>query len=106
MTTSRLRPRRWFAEHPEFGTELGLRRRGGRALLVPDDFRGVVQVVLAWVVRQPGGSSFLMGATQPEQLMRNVASLNLTPDLGQQARLDARPDVRLRRGWPASNCAG
>ena len=49
----------------------------------------MAQVALAWVARRLGVSSVLVGASRPEQLVENIASLDIviTPD--QQARLDA-----------------
>jgi aryl-alcohol dehydrogenase-like predicted oxidoreductase len=65
--------------------------------LIVDELRAVAdeigssmaQVALAWVVGRPGVSSVLMGASRPEQVRENVASLDiaLTPD--QRQRLDA-----------------
>lgn len=51
--------------------------------------RPMAQVALAWVAGRPGVSSVLMGASRPEQVQENAASLDivLTPD--QRARLDA-----------------
>lgn len=51
--------------------------------------RPMAQVALAWVVGRSGVSSVLIGASRPEQVRENVASLDvwLTPE--QSARLDA-----------------
>ena len=51
--------------------------------------RPMAQVALAWVAQRPGVSSVLIGASRLEQLMENIAALDIafTPD--QQARLDA-----------------
>ena len=61
-----------------------------RALKEVADELGVTrsQLALAWVLRQPGVSSVITGATQPEQVAENLkaADLILTPDV--LARID------------------
>ena len=51
--------------------------------------RPMAQVALAWVARRPGVSSVLIGASRPDQLAQNIASLDieLTPE--HRARLEA-----------------
>lgn len=51
--------------------------------------RPMAQVALAWVTARPGVSSVLMGASRPEQLVENIASLDIALSPEQQARLDA-----------------
>jgi aryl-alcohol dehydrogenase-like predicted oxidoreductase len=48
----------------------------------------MVQVALAWVLRQPGMSSLLLGASGPEQLTANLAALSLQMNDEQLSRLD------------------
>lgn len=50
--------------------------------------RPMAQVALAWVASRPGVSSVLMGASRPEQVIQNAASLDITLSSEQQARLD------------------
>ena len=51
--------------------------------------RPMAQVALAWVVSRPGVSSVLMGASRAEQMIVNMASLDIAFSPEQQARLDA-----------------
>ncbi|RZM35344.1 MAG: aldo/keto reductase [Sphingomonas sp.] len=51
--------------------------------------RPMAQVALAWAVSRPGVSAVLMGASRPEQVIENLASLDIVVTLDQQARLDA-----------------
>jgi aryl-alcohol dehydrogenase-like predicted oxidoreductase len=51
--------------------------------------RPMAQVALAWVVNRPGVSSVLMGASRPEQVRENIASLDVVLASDQQQRLDA-----------------
>lgn len=51
--------------------------------------RPMAQVALAWVARRPGVSSVLVGASRPEQLVQNIAALDVTLSPEQQSRLDA-----------------
>ncbi|GGE06266.1 aldo/keto reductase [Aureimonas endophytica] len=51
--------------------------------------RSMAEVALAWVVRRPGVSSVLIGASRPDQIAQNVASLDVELSIEQQARLDA-----------------
>ncbi len=51
--------------------------------------RPMAQVALAWVARRPGVSSVLVGASRPEQLVENIASLDVAIAPDQLARLDA-----------------
>nr|WP_281393267.1 aldo/keto reductase [Sphingomonas xinjiangensis] len=46
-------------------------------------------VALAWVASRPGVSSVLMGASQPEQVTENAASLDIVLAPEHQAGLDA-----------------
>ncbi|MBP1852430.1 aldo/keto reductase [Rhizobium halophytocola] len=57
--------------------------------------RSMAEVALAWVASRPGISSVLIGASRPEQLAQNLASLDLVLSDDQQARLEAasRPPV-------------
>ena len=56
------------------------------------------QVALAWVRQQPGQTIPIVGATKPEQLTVNLASLDLTLGDDHLARLDAVSAVSL--GFP------
>jgi aryl-alcohol dehydrogenase-like predicted oxidoreductase len=49
------------------------------------------QLALAWVARQPGISTVLLGATRAEQITANLQALDVMPrlDAGVLARLDA-----------------
>ncbi|MGJ4995770.1 aldo/keto reductase [Bradyrhizobium sp. HKCCYLS3077] len=49
--------------------------------------RPLAQVALAWAANRPGVSSVLIGASRPEQVRENVASLNIDLPPYQQARL-------------------
>ncbi|MHC9420175.1 aldo/keto reductase [Sphingomonas citri] len=49
----------------------------------------MAQVALAWVTNRPGVSSVLLGASRPEQVRENVASLDIVLSSSQQQRLDA-----------------
>ena len=51
--------------------------------------RPMAQVSLAWVAGRRGVSAVLMGASRPEQVQENVASLDIAFSPEQQARLDA-----------------
>ncbi|MGW5960709.1 aldo/keto reductase [Methylorubrum thiocyanatum] len=51
--------------------------------------RPMAQVALAWVARRPGVSSVLVGASRPEQLVQNIAALDVSLSPEQQGRLDA-----------------
>ncbi|MGY2736123.1 aldo/keto reductase [Sphingomonas sp. UYP23] len=51
--------------------------------------RPMAQVALASVVARGGVASVLVGATRPEQLLENVAALDIVFTADQQARLDA-----------------
>ena len=51
--------------------------------------RPMAQVALGWVARRPGVSSVLVGASRPQQLVQNVAALDVVLTAGQQDRLDA-----------------
>jgi len=42
--------------------------------------QNMVSVAVAWVLRQPGISSALIGATRPEQLDANLAALDVEFD--------------------------
>lgn len=67
-----------------------------RNFSVVDVLRGVAeeigrplpQVALAWVAARRGVSSVLIGASRPEQLAQNIASLDIALTPEQQARLD------------------
>lgn len=51
--------------------------------------RPVAQVALAWVTSRAGVSSVLMGASRPEQVLQNAASLDIVFSTEQLARLEA-----------------
>jgi aryl-alcohol dehydrogenase-like predicted oxidoreductase len=51
--------------------------------------RPMAQVALAWVAARPGVSSVLLGASRPEQIRENVASLDIVLSPEQRRRLDA-----------------
>ena len=51
--------------------------------------RPMAQVGLAWVAGRRGVSSVLVGASRPEQLLENIAALDIVVSADQQARLDA-----------------
>lgn len=50
--------------------------------------KSMAQVSLAWVAGRPGVSSVLIGASRPEQLTQNIASLEVTLSAEQLERLD------------------
>jgi aryl-alcohol dehydrogenase-like predicted oxidoreductase len=50
--------------------------------------RPMAQVALSWVVRRPGVSSVLVGASRPEQLEQNIAAIDVALSPDQQVRLD------------------
>lgn len=50
--------------------------------------RSMAEVALAWVAARPGVSSTLIGASRPEQLLENVASLDLDLPDEHRERLD------------------
>jgi len=50
--------------------------------------RSMAEVALAWVARRGGVSSVLIGASRPEQVRQNVASLDIELAAEHQARLD------------------
>ncbi len=51
--------------------------------------RPMAQVALAWVANRPGVSSVLIGASSAEQLVENLASLDIALSAEQLAQLDA-----------------
>jgi len=51
--------------------------------------RPMAQVALAWVAQRAGVSSVLIGASRAEQIVQNIASLDIELSDDQQARLDA-----------------
>ena len=51
--------------------------------------RPMAQIALAWVAGRPGVSSVLMGASRPEQVRENAASLDIVLSPDQRMRLDA-----------------
>lgn len=51
--------------------------------------RPMAQVALAWVVSRSGVSSVLIGASQSEQILQNIASLDIELSDEQQMQLDA-----------------
>ena len=51
--------------------------------------RPMAQVALNWIVKRPGVSSVLIGASRPEQLQQNLAALDIALTRDQQTRLDA-----------------
>jgi aryl-alcohol dehydrogenase-like predicted oxidoreductase len=51
--------------------------------------RAMAQVALAWVAGRSGVASVLMGASRPEQVRENVASLDIVLSPEQRKRLDA-----------------
>ncbi len=51
--------------------------------------RPLAQVALAWVAQRPGVSSVLIGASRAEQLVENLAALEIELSEDQHARLDA-----------------
>jgi aryl-alcohol dehydrogenase-like predicted oxidoreductase len=48
----------------------------------------MAQLALAWVLGRPGVSAALVGASRPEQLVENVAALDVTLDESVMARID------------------
>jgi len=48
----------------------------------------LAQLALAWVLGRPGVSAALVGASRPEQLVENVAALEVTLDEAIMARID------------------
>lgn len=57
--------------------------------------KSMAQVALAWVAAQPGVSSVLIGASRPEQLAQNVASLEVAFTPEQLQRLDVATAMTL-----------
>ncbi|QYE33803.1 aldo/keto reductase [Polymorphobacter sp. PAMC 29334] len=51
--------------------------------------RPMAQVALAWVAARRGVASVLVGASRPEQLLVNIAALDIAFSADQQTRLDA-----------------
>jgi len=51
--------------------------------------RPMAQVALAWVAARGGVASVLVGASRPEQMLENIAALDIVFSTDQQARLDA-----------------
>lgn len=51
--------------------------------------RPMAQVALAWLAARGGVASVLVGASRPEQLLENIAALDIALSAEQQARLDA-----------------
>ncbi len=51
--------------------------------------RPMAQVALGWVAARPGVSSVLVGASRPQQLAQNIASLDVALNGDQRVRLDA-----------------
>jgi aryl-alcohol dehydrogenase-like predicted oxidoreductase len=51
--------------------------------------RPMAQVALAWVAARGGVASVLVGASRPEQLLENIAALDIVFSADQQARLNA-----------------
>jgi L-glyceraldehyde 3-phosphate reductase len=47
------------------------------------------QLALAWVLRQPGVSSALIGASRPEQIIENVKAVDITLDADVLAEIEA-----------------
>lgn len=50
--------------------------------------RSMAEVALAWVASRPGVSSVLIGASRPEQVSQNIASLQISLTSDQRARLE------------------
>ena len=50
--------------------------------------RSLAQVALAWATAQPGITALLLGASKPEQLRDNVASLDINLTSAQRQMLD------------------
>lgn len=50
--------------------------------------RSMAEVALAWVASRPGVSSVLIGASRPEQLTQNIASLEVELTQEQRGHLD------------------
>ncbi|MGV3551427.1 aldo/keto reductase [Rhizobium sp.] len=50
--------------------------------------RSMAEVALAWLVRRPGVSSILLGASRVDQLAANIASLDVTLEEAQIRQLD------------------
>ncbi|RIY03698.1 aldo/keto reductase [Aureimonas flava] len=50
--------------------------------------RSMAEVALAWVARRPGVGSILIGASRPEQISQNIASLDIALTADQRTRLD------------------
>lgn len=49
----------------------------------------IAQLAIAWVLRQPGVSSALIGATKPEQIEENVKAVDVTLDAAALERIEA-----------------
>ena len=50
--------------------------------------RPLSQLALAWAIAQPGVSALLLGASKPEQLMENMAALQVVLDTDHLLILD------------------
>jgi aryl-alcohol dehydrogenase-like predicted oxidoreductase len=59
-----------------------------RAVAIEID-RPMAQVALSWLAARGGVASVLVGASRPEQLLENIAALDIVFGADQQARLDA-----------------
>ncbi|MBC2774468.1 aldo/keto reductase [Rhizobium sp. AQ_MP] len=57
--------------------------------------RAMAEVALAWAVGRPGVSSVLLGASRPEQLAQNLASLDVVLHADHLAALDAASALPL-----------
>lgn len=57
--------------------------------------RSMAEVALAWAVGRPGVSSVLIGASRPEQLAQNLASLDIVLEASHLASLEAASALPL-----------
>ncbi|WP_172122661.1 MULTISPECIES: aldo/keto reductase [unclassified Devosia] len=57
--------------------------------------KSMAQVSLAWVAARPGVSSVLIGASRPDQLVQNIASLEVRLSADQLQRLEAATALPL-----------
>lgn len=57
--------------------------------------KSLAQISLAWVAARPGVSSVLIGASRPDQLMQNIASLQVTLSDEQLGRLETATAMPL-----------
>lgn len=58
----------------------------------------MAQLALAWVLREPGISSAIVGASRPEQVDENVAASGMELEAAVLEHIDAVLEPVIRRG--------